>query len=60
MKCDDVGAEQLERAAQDDRGGDAVHVVVAVDGDPLPPRDGRRGSDRPPTRMSASAIGSWR
>ena len=31
----DVGAEQLERAAQDHRGGDAVDVVVAVDGDPL-------------------------
>ena len=31
----DVGAEQLERAAQDHGRGDAVDVVVAVDRDPL-------------------------
>jgi hypothetical protein len=31
----DVGAEQLERAAEDHRGGDPVHVVVAMDRDPL-------------------------
>ena len=31
----DVAAEQLERAAQDDRGGHAVDVVVAVDRDAL-------------------------
>ena len=31
----DVGAEQLERAAQDHGRGDAVDVVVAVDGDAL-------------------------
>ena len=40
MKCIDVGAEQLEGAAQDDGRRDAVHVVVAVDGDPFLPRDG--------------------
>ena len=31
----DVGAEQLERAAKDDGGGDAVYVIVAVNGDAL-------------------------
>ena len=31
----DVGAEQLERAPQNHRRGDAVDVVVAVDGDAL-------------------------
>ena len=36
----DVAAEHLERAAQDDRRGDAVDVVVAVDRDPLAPREG--------------------
>ena len=36
----DVAAEQLERAAQDDGGRDAVDVVVAVDGDALLARDG--------------------
>ena len=41
-EVDDVGAEQFERAAQDDRRRDAVDVVVAVDGDPLLPRDGAR------------------
>jgi hypothetical protein len=30
-----VRAEHLQRPAQDHGGGDAVHVVVAVDGDPL-------------------------
>ncbi len=45
----DVGAEQLERPAKDHRGGDAVHVVVAVDGDPLPPADRRENAiDRHP------------
>ena len=34
-EVDDVAAEQLERAPQDDGGRDAVDVVVAVDGDPL-------------------------
>ena len=34
-EVDDVAAEQLERPAQDDGRGDAVDVVVAVDGDPL-------------------------
>ena len=38
-----VGAEQLEAAAQDDRRRHAVHVVVAVNGDPLLPRN--RGQD---------------
>ena len=41
-EVDDVGAEQLERAPQDDRRRDAVDVVVAVDGDPLLPRDRRQ------------------
>ena len=45
----DVGAEQLERPAKDHRGGDAVHVVVAVDRDPLPPADSRENPiDRRP------------
>ena len=35
----DVAAEHLERAAQDDGRGDAVDVVVAVDGDPLAARE---------------------
>ena len=39
-EVDDVGAEQLERAPQDDGRRDAVDVVVAVDGDPLLARDG--------------------
>jgi hypothetical protein len=30
-----VGAKQLQRAAQDDRGRDAIDVIVAVDGDPI-------------------------
>ena len=34
-EVDDLSAEHLERAPQDDGGGDAVDVVVAVDGDPL-------------------------
>ncbi len=38
-EVDDVGAEQLERAAQDHGRRDAVHVVVAVDGDALLARD---------------------
>ena len=38
----DVGAEQLERAPQDDGRRDAVHVVVAVDRDPLLARDRRQ------------------
>jgi hypothetical protein len=33
----DVGPEQFQRAPQDDRRGDAVHVVVAVDRDALAP-----------------------
>ena len=36
----DLGAHQFQRPAQDDRRGDAVDVVVAVDRDPLVPRDG--------------------
>ena len=45
-EVDDVAAEHLERAAQDDGGRDPVDVVVAVDRDrlvlrerPLEPRD---------------------
>ena len=34
-EVDHIGAEQFERAPQDDGGGDAVDVVVAVDRDPL-------------------------
>ena len=41
-EVDDVTAEQLERAPQDDRGRDAVDVVVAVDGDALLPGDRRQ------------------
>ena len=50
----DVAAEQLERAPQDHRRGDAVDVVVAVDDDPLAARDRRRAAGRRPARMSAS------
>ena len=39
-EVDHVGAEQFEGAAQDDGRRDAVHVVVAVDGDPFFARDG--------------------
>ena len=42
----DVGAQQLERAAQDHRRGDAVDVVVAVDGDALAIRRSRAAADR--------------
>ena len=38
-EVDDVAAEHLERAPQDHGGGDAVDVVVAVDRDPLAPRE---------------------
>ena len=37
---DDVPAEHLQGAAQDNRRGDAVHVVVAVDGHALLRREG--------------------
>ena len=40
-EVDDVGAEQLQRAAKNDRGRDAVAVVIAVDGDALFPLDRR-------------------
>ena len=39
-EVDDLAAEELQRPAQDDRRGDAIHVVVAVDGDPLLAREG--------------------
>jgi hypothetical protein len=43
----DIGAEQLERAADDHRRRDAVDVVVAVDGDPFAPLDrGEQPIDR--------------
>ena len=42
-KVHDVGAEHLERAAKDDRRGDAVAIVVAVNGDALVPLN--RGED---------------
>ena len=54
-EVDDVGAEQLERAAQDHRRRDAVDVVVAVDGDPLPARDRAPGSDRRPRACRRAA-----
>ena len=38
-EMDDVAAEHFERAAEDDGRGDAVDVVVAMDRDPLAPRD---------------------
>jgi hypothetical protein len=45
----DVAAEQLERAPQDYGRRDAVHVVVAVNGDPLLACDGRQDPiDRDP------------
>ena len=59
-EVDDVAAEHLERAAQDDRRGDAVDVVVAVDGDPLAPRDRLLEPRRPRPSMSASLNGSCR
>ena len=34
-EMDDVGAKQFERASQNDRRCDAVHVVIAVDRDAL-------------------------
>ena len=36
----DVGAEQFQRTPEDDGGRHAVHVVIAVDGNPFAPRDG--------------------
>ena len=39
----DVGAKHLERAAKDD-GRVTVDVVVAMDGDPLPQRNGRQNA----------------
>ena len=56
----DVAAEELERPAQDHRRGDAVDVVVAVDGDALLAGDGRRAGAPPPARRSVSRNGSWR
>ena len=44
----DVAAEHLERAPEDDGRRDAVHVVVAVDRDPLPLRERAARSGRPP------------
>ena len=40
-EVDDVRAEQLERAPKNDRRGDAVAIVIAVDGDALFPLDRR-------------------
>ena len=43
----DVGAEQLQRAAEDHGGRDAIHIVIAVNGDPLAARDrGEHAIDR--------------
>ncbi len=38
----DLAADELDRAAQDDRGGNAVHVVVAVHDNRLASRDRRQ------------------
>ena len=43
-EMDDIRAEHFECAAQDDGGGDAVHVVVAVDRNPLVAGDRRDNS----------------
>src|SRR5215471_7725953 len=40
-EMDNVGAEELERTPQDDRRGDTVDVVIAVDRDALAPSDRR-------------------
>ena len=40
-EVDDIRAEHLQRAAKNDGGGDAVAVVIAVDGDALFPLDRR-------------------
>ena len=42
-EMDDVSAKQFERASQNNRGGDAVDVVIAVNGDAL--AFGDRGKD---------------
>ena len=57
---DDIGAEQLQRAPQYDRGCHAVDAVVAVDGDA--PAVGDRCEDAIDGKMdmSASANGSSR
>ena len=54
----DVCAEQLERATEDDRGRDAVDVVIAVDGNPL--LAGNRGQTAWPgwSRRSSRARSS--
>ena len=54
----DVGAEQLERAAQDHRRGDAVDVVVAVDGDALAAGDRAQQPIDGACRCPASLNGS--
>ena len=59
-EVDDVAAEHLERAAQDDRRGDAVDVVVAVDGDALASRERAARSASTAFAMSASRYGSCR
>ncbi len=46
-EVDDLRAEQLQRAAQNHRRGDAVDVVVAVHGNALAARDGLQSADRP-------------
>jgi hypothetical protein len=45
----DLGAERLEGLGESDRGGDAVGIVVAEDGQALPAREGVLDAvDRPP------------
>ena len=59
-EVDDVGAEQLERAAQNDRRRDAVDVVVAVNRDALLAGRSRARMRSTADGMSVSANGSSR
>ena len=56
----DIGAEQLERPPQDDGRRDAVHVVVAVDGNALARGNGAAPAASTARSMSASRNGSSR
>ena len=41
-EVNDIGAKQLQRAAENDGRCDAIDVVVTMNGDPLLRRDGRQ------------------
>ena len=56
-EVDDVGAEQLERPAQDDGRGDAVHVVIAVHRNALAPGHRAPGCARPPRACRPGGTG---